>query len=84
MPRRTLAEVTKFVIIVEEELLVGWKNIARYHQANLDNEESNEKDEKDHYKTKRRILKYNLTLLEKTIIVRIVIMKENLPKNVNS
>jgi len=38
MPWRTLAEVAKSAITMEEKLLVRWKNIARYHQANLDNE----------------------------------------------
>jgi hypothetical protein len=44
------------MIIVEEELLVRWKNIARYHHVNLDNEESNEEDE-DHCKTKKNDIK---------------------------
>ncbi len=56
MPWRTLAEITKSMIIVEEELLVRWKNIARYHHVNLDNEESNEEDE-DHCKTKKNDIK---------------------------
>jgi hypothetical protein len=82
MPWRTLAEVRKYVIIVEEDLLVRWNNIARYHKVNLNNEESNEKDEKDHCKTKKKILKYNLTILEEVFIVRTIIMKDNSPKNV--
>jgi hypothetical protein len=32
-----------------------WKDIAKYHRVNSDNEKSNEKDEKDHLKTKKDI-----------------------------
>jgi hypothetical protein len=31
-----------------------WENIAKYRQANLDNEEVDEEDEEDHCKTKRK------------------------------
>jgi hypothetical protein len=51
---------------MEEELLVRWKNIARYHKANLDNEESNEEDE-DHCKTKKKDIKVQFDTIRKGV-----------------
>ncbi len=67
MPWKTLAKVTKSEIIVEEKLLVRWKNIARYHQANFDNEESNEKDEENHCKTKKKDTKVQFDTTKKGV-----------------
>lgn len=54
MSRRTLAEVAEFSIIMEEKLLIRWKNIARYCQANSESEELDDLDEENHSKTKRK------------------------------
>ncbi len=83
MPQRTLAKVAKFAITMEEELLVRWKNIARYRQANFDNEELDDSNEENHHKPKRWIVKYDLIVLKKVFIVRIVVMKHILLKSVN-
>ncbi len=53
MPRKTLAEVAKFVILVEEQLHVRRKNMARYHPNNIDNGKYEDNDDEDeHYKRK--------------------------------
>ncbi len=39
---------------MEEKLPIRWKNIARYHQANLDNEELDDSNEGNHHKTKKK------------------------------
>jgi len=83
MPQRTLGKVAKFAITTEEELLVRWKNIATYRQANFDNEELDDLNEENHHKPKIWILKYNLIVLKKVFIVRNVVMKHILLKSVN-
>jgi len=54
MSQKTLAKVVEFVITMEEELLVRQKNITIYCQANSDIEQSDDLDEEDHSKTKRK------------------------------
>jgi len=47
MPKRTLAEIVEFAIIIEEKLPMKWKNMARYHQNVFDSYDSNEYDDFD-------------------------------------
>ncbi len=54
-PRITLAEVVEFAILVEEELHVRQKNMARNHPNNSDTDESeNDDDEGEHYEKKTK------------------------------
>jgi hypothetical protein len=50
---------------MEEELLVRRKNIARYYQVNSKSEESNDLDEEDHSKTKRKDIKVQFDTIKK-------------------
>jgi hypothetical protein len=47
--QRTLIEVAKLVIAIEEEMLVRRRNMARYHQ-DFDSDESNELDDEEQAK----------------------------------
>jgi hypothetical protein len=67
MPQRTLAEVAKSIITMEEELQMKQKNIARYHKANLDNEELDEEDEEDHRKTKKKDTKVQFDTIKRGV-----------------
>jgi hypothetical protein len=49
-----LVEIAKSTTTMEEKLPIRWKNIARYHQANLDNEELDDSNEGNHHKTKKK------------------------------
>jgi hypothetical protein len=42
MPKRTLPEVIEFLIIIEEELPMKWKNMVKYRQNVSNNDESND------------------------------------------
>jgi hypothetical protein len=53
MLQRKLEEVIEFVITMEGELPVWWKNITKYHRANPDNEGSNDLNKENHCKTKK-------------------------------
>ncbi len=57
MSRRKLVDVIEFVITMEVELLVRWKNIEKYHQANLDSEGLDYSDKENHRKTKKNFIK---------------------------
>ncbi len=63
MPRKTLAEVAKFAFLVEEELHVRRKSMARYPPNDIDSDESKDNDDEDeHYKrkTKNKSKKMNI------------------------
>jgi hypothetical protein len=47
MPKRTLAKIVEFAIIIEEKLPMKWKNMARYHQNVFDSYDSDEYDDFD-------------------------------------
>ncbi len=57
MSQRKLVDIIEFVITVEGELLGRWKNIAKYHQANLDSERLDYSDKENHCKTKKKYTK---------------------------
>jgi hypothetical protein len=70
MPRRTLTKVAESVILIEEELLVRWKNMAKYHPNNFDSDESeNNDDEHEHYekKTKKKSKKMNIDTIKEGV-----------------
>lgn len=50
MSQKNLVEVIEFVITMEGELPVRWKNIAKYHQANSDSEGLDDLDKENHCK----------------------------------
>jgi len=52
---RTLAKVAKSAILVKEKLPMRWKNMARYHPNNSNNDEYKDIDDKNkHYEKKTR------------------------------
>lgn len=65
MSRRKLVDVIEFVITVEGELLGRWKNIAKYHQANLDSERLDYSDKENHCKTKKKYTKIQFDTIKK-------------------
>jgi hypothetical protein len=70
MPRRTLTELAKFIILVEKQLHVRRKNMARYCQNNSNNDESKDSDdENEHYKnkTKKKSKKVNIDTIRKGV-----------------
>jgi hypothetical protein len=67
---------------MEKELPMKQKNITRYHQANLNNEELYEEDE-GHRKTKKKDTKVQFDTIKKVFIARTIIMDTS-TKNVNS
>ncbi len=57
-------------ILVEEELLVRWKNMARYHPNNFDSDElEDNNDEDEHYenKTKKKFKKVNINTIREGV-----------------
>jgi hypothetical protein len=65
--QRTLVEIVKSTITMEEELRMMHKNIKRYHQANLDNDELDNEDEEDHHKTKRKDTKVQFDTIRRGV-----------------
>jgi ketol-acid reductoisomerase len=69
-PRRILAKVAKFVILVKEKLLMRRKNMARYHPNNSNNDEYKDiDDENEHYekKTKKKSKKVNIDIIKEGV-----------------
>ncbi len=83
MSQRKLVDIIEFVITVEGELLGRWKNIAKYHQANLDSERLDYSDKENHCKTKKKYTKIQFDTIKKSVIAITIIMKDTLQKNVN-
>jgi hypothetical protein len=68
MPGRTLIEITKFAIIVEEELPMRWKNMAKYRQNDFDSDEFDDyDDENEHHekKTKQKSKKVDFDIVRR-------------------
>jgi hypothetical protein len=68
-----LVEVAKSIIAIEEEMLVRRRNMARYCQ-DFDSDESNETNDQEQVKPKRKGAKVRFNTYKKVYIVRIVIM----------
>ncbi len=70
MPRITLTEVAKFIILVEKEQHVRWKNMARYRQNYSNSDESKDNDnENEHYenKTKKKSKNVNIDTIREGV-----------------
>jgi Zn-finger nucleic acid-binding protein len=70
MPRRTLAKIAEFAIIIEEKLPMKRKNMAKYHQNDSNSDEfddSNNEDEHHEKKTKKKSKKVDFDIVKKGV-----------------
>jgi hypothetical protein len=70
MPKITLAEVVEFAIIIEGELPIRWKNMARYCQNDSNNDEFDDFDNEDEHhekKTKKKSKKVDFDIIRKGV-----------------
>jgi hypothetical protein len=74
--------MAELAIVVEKEMPIRRRNMARYHQ-DFNSDESDESDDDKQVKRKKKEQKFGLTHIEEVYIIKIVIMKDILQRNIS-